>query len=163
KEPAPSIALVRMGGRRNDYQIAFSVASSSQLWAARNMLMKEVSRQFHYAGIWPSERQRGAPSNTPDGAAEAASPVAPWAASDTYPVDRLLNEMPLFHGLSRDHRQQLAGKLIRHALEAQDIVFAQGATEASLFIIASGVLEVTRQAPERSYVVGRIGSGDYIG
>ena len=57
----------------------------------------------------------------------------------------------------------LAGKLIRHALEPQDIVFAQGATEASLFIIASGVLEVTRETPERTYVVGRIGAGDYIG
>jgi len=43
KEPAPSIALVRLGSRSNGYQIAFSVASSSLLWGTKSTLMREIA------------------------------------------------------------------------------------------------------------------------
>ncbi|MDY0884485.1 mechanosensitive ion channel family protein [Dongia soli] len=179
RDPEPSVALVRLGSRSNHYQIAFSVASSSLLWSTKSMLMKEIARQFRYEGIRPAERKpseriswsghmgNGALAEKlgDKGAAEGEASDSGIASPllGAYPLDQLLSELSIFHGLSQAHRQRLVGKLIRRMLEPRDIVFSQDDTGSSLFIIASGVLEVTRQMPERSFVVGRIGPGDYIG
>lgn len=210
RDPAPAVALVKLGTKSNKYQVAFSVSSSDLLWGARSALLKEIARQFRYAGIGPTRRQdtdevkpsanddiagrnatpatrapetglteRGAPEGGPaerktgdagpgdsvsadGGSADADSGDAIWVP-DIQSPERLVSELVLFHSLSRKCRRHLASHLIRHAIEPQHIVFNQGATEASLFIIASGVLEVTRETPERKYFLGRIGPGDYIG
>ena len=165
KDPAPSVALVRMGTRSNKYEVAFSVSSSNLVWSTRSALLKEVVRQFHYAGIQPA-KQRAPEGETSRQDADATNLSETRAAaelSEAHSRDRLLGEISLFHGLPENCQQQLAGHLIRHVFESQDIVFSQGATEASLFIIAAGVLEVSRKTPERTHILGRIGPGDYIG
>ena len=43
------------------------------------------------------------------------------------------------------------------------MLFKQGDTEASLFIVAAGVFEVTRAGRRSVGRVGRISAGDYIG
>jgi small-conductance mechanosensitive channel/CRP-like cAMP-binding protein len=165
KEPAPSVALVRLGMKRNKYEVAFSVSSSALLWNTRSVLLKEIARQFHYAGVQPVKR-RGL---SEEGASVAGESIRSTTSDDTFEppeshsLQRLLGEFSLFHDLPEDCRNHLADNLIRHALQPQDIVFSQGATEASLYIVASGVLEVARKTPERAYVLGRIGPGDYIG
>ncbi|HWT99157.1 MAG TPA: mechanosensitive ion channel family protein, partial [Terriglobales bacterium] len=163
RDPAPSVALVRLGRKSNKYEVAFSVSSSDLLWGARSSLLKEIARQFRFAGIKPMRPHHVDGGN---GAADVAGSLESPDESeslDLHSPERLIDELSLFHGVPRDCRHKLAGHLIRHVLEAQHIVFAQGATEASLFIIASGVLEVTRETPERKHYLGRIGPGDYIG
>ncbi len=71
--------------------------------------------------------------------------------------------MALFQDLPAAAREQLQTELIRHELEPGQVLFAQGDTEASLFIVTAGVLEVSRQADGVSHRVGRISAGDYIG
>lgn len=53
--------------------------------------------------------------------------------------------------------------MVRHELEQGQVVFTQGDGEASLFIVAAGVLEVTRRSGDVVTRVGRITAGDYIG
>jgi CRP-like cAMP-binding protein len=42
-------------------------------------------------------------------------------------------------------------------------LFTEGATDASLYIVASGILEITRQAGTAAERLGYIGAGEYIG
>ncbi|HVI88299.1 MAG TPA: mechanosensitive ion channel family protein [Dongiaceae bacterium] len=163
RDPAPSVALVRLGRKSNKYEVAFSVSSSDLLWGARSALLKEIARQFRYAGIKPTWRYRPDDGRATDDLSSSADLHDEIGMPEEHSTERLIDELPLFHGLSKSCRQQLASHLVRHVIESQHIVFAQGATEASLFIVASGVLEVTRETPERKHILGRIGPGDYIG
>jgi CRP-like cAMP-binding protein len=49
-------------------------------------------------------------------------------------------------------------------LEPGDVLFAQGAVDATLYVVASGILELTRAgAGSAPLTLGNIGAGDYIG
>lgn len=74
-----------------------------------------------------------------------------------------LSDIALFQGLSAEARERLRAQLIRHDLEPGHVLFAQGDSEASLFIVTTGVLEVTRKSGDTVSWVGRISTGDYIG
>ncbi|MDB5395045.1 MAG: mechanosensitive ion channel protein MscS [Rhodospirillales bacterium] len=147
ENPAPGVALTRIGRRMNHYDISFSVAHSSQLWETKSMVLKEVLRQFRSSGIT-------APNNhdpTTAAVANAASPA------------RHILDIPLFEGLPRETRNELEDKLIRKSLKPGDVLFAQGDTNASLLIVGSGVLEVSRSVNGTSTRIGRISADDYIG
>jgi CRP-like cAMP-binding protein len=111
------------------------------------------------------DRQPGNGSLPEDGTAAGGvvDHGAGLLAPAPYSPDRLFGELSMFYALSTAHRRHIVEQLICRVLQPQDILFSQGATEASLFIIASGVLEVTRKVGETLHVVGRIGPGDYIG
>jgi small-conductance mechanosensitive channel len=145
--PAPAVALARLGRRSHHYDVAFSVAHSDLLGLAKSTLLQQVLRQFRAAGIKTGE-SAGSPE-TPGGERAAPRPD--------------LLDIPLFEDLPRDTRLHLAEQLIRHLLEPGQVLFAQGDTEASLFIVTAGVLEVSRTANDLRSTVGRIGAGDYIG
>ena len=144
EKPAATVALVRIGRRQNHYEISFSVANSSLLWQTKSMLLKEVLRQMRS-----------------DGDAGHRHPVA---RSDTAepPATRIL-DIALFDHLPLKTRDELECQLVRKQMEIGDVLFTQGDCDASLFIIKSGVLEVTRGDKHNTTVLGRIGPGDYIG
>lgn len=143
EKPPAAVALVRIGRRMNHYEISFSVANSGLLWQTKSMLLKEVLRQFKSgAGAF---HIRG--SRTEE--VEIASPC--------------ILDIALFEPLTPEKRVELEGQLIRRSLQAGEILFAEGDTEASLFIVHSGVLEVSRGDKHNSTVIGRIGAGDYLG
>jgi small-conductance mechanosensitive channel len=143
EKPPASVALVRVGKRLNHYEISFSVANSSLLWQTKSMLLREVLRQFSSAGaaLHPQGHQ--------------PQPAEPEA--------RRILDIELFEPLSQEKRDELEGQLVYRSLQTGDILFAQGDTEASLFIIKSGVFEVSRQEKRDTIVIGRIGPGDDIG
>ena len=146
--PAPFVALTRIGRRSNQYSVSFSVARSGLLGDAKCNLLQQALRQFRSAGMLR-------PSNS----AAATPPVA-----DQQTVSRPdLAAVVLFQDLPAAARDQLQTKLIRHELEPDQVLFAQGDTEASLFIVTAGVLEVSRRVNGVSHRVGRISAGDYIG
>ena len=144
--PAPAVLLARIGRRRHEYSVSFSVARSGLLGPAKSNLFQQIVRQFRTAGMGLA-LGRGAPS----GAANA-TPTPPDLA-----------DIPLFQSLPAETRECLQSQLIRHELEPSQILFAQGDAEASLFVITAGVLEVTRQIGEVVSRIGRISAGDYIG
>jgi CRP-like cAMP-binding protein len=50
------------------------------------------------------------------------------------------------------------------SLEPGEVLFAQGGTEATLFIVVSGIIEVSRNTElSGQQTAGFIGAGDYIG
>ena len=60
--------------------------------------------------------------------------------------------------------EDLASRLTTRLLEPGDILFAEGAADATLYVVASGVLEMTRPTgTTTALTLGRIGAGEYIG
>jgi small-conductance mechanosensitive channel/CRP-like cAMP-binding protein len=149
RTPAPSAVLTRLGRTRNDYKIMFFVESTKQLTPTKDQLLRGAHRQLHYAGFLDNKRQKEAP-----GAGETAEARA---------ARRLLSELVLFECLSEQQIGALADRLEPRRLESGEVLFEQGATDASLYILASGVIEFTRREEAVSETIGCIGAGEYVG
>jgi small-conductance mechanosensitive channel/CRP-like cAMP-binding protein len=148
RSPAPNAFLIRLGERRNVYKISFTVESAAQLTSAKDSLLRAARRQLHYAGLI-EKNHRGSTGDD-------ATP-APLVAQ------RLLSDMILFESLDRGRVNSLADKLQPQQIEAGETLFAQGAEDATLYVVGSGVLEVSRQVGAFSEVIGCIGAGEYVG
>jgi small-conductance mechanosensitive channel len=142
EKPPASIALVRAGRRLNHFEISFSVANSSLLWQTKSMLLREVLRQFRSTG---GAHAHPSPTESPE------------------PAELHILDIALFEVLPVEKRNELEGQLGCRSLETGDTLFAQGDIDASLYIVRSGVLEVSHEDKHDTVVIGRIGPGDYIG
>ncbi len=86
----------------------------------------------------------------------AARRVAAAAAS--------FKDIVLFEPVEADRLAELAAHLKPRSLQAGEVLFAQGGTEATLFIVASGILEISELTKlAGAQTVGFIGAGDYVG
>jgi small-conductance mechanosensitive channel/CRP-like cAMP-binding protein len=155
ESPASSVALTRLGRRWNHYTVAFSVAETSLMGGTKSLLLRHARKQLHHAGllerdagdlVLPATRSR--PRSTP-------MMLAPR---------EVLGELILFEGLQPAQLEDLSSHVTTHLLEPDEILFAEGAADATLYVVASGVLELTRAAgTTASSTLGRIGAGEYVG
>jgi CRP-like cAMP-binding protein len=66
--------------------------------------------------------------------------------------------------LEPEQLAELAAHLKPRSLETGEVLFSQGGTEATLFIVVSGILQVSQHTESSGQrAVGFIGAGDYIG
>lgn len=72
-------------------------------------------------------------------------------------------ELLIFEALYEDEIAKLAGGLIPRRIDPGDVIFQQGSTGTSIYIVQAGVLETVREDSSLSTVLGRIGAGEYIG
>jgi small-conductance mechanosensitive channel/CRP-like cAMP-binding protein len=146
--PAPRAVLARLGPKLNVYEISFLVARTNQLAATKDLLLRGARRQLYYRGFLDKRR---------DGEVEG---------DDGATVDkkaRLLSDLVLFENLETEQIRKLAGRAESRQLERGERLFAEGADDTSLYVIASGVLEFTRHAPSGLETIGCIGAGEYVG
>jgi small-conductance mechanosensitive channel len=137
-EPAPTTLLMRVGQRTSAYAVTFHVADTGHASRARSDFLRYMRRQLATDGL------------TPGTAAGCGG--------------RLLREATLFESLDEDQLSQLRAALKLRRVLAGEALFEQGATEPLLYLIASGVVQLTRSIEGgRTEVLGRIGAGEYIG
>ena len=148
RSPAPIALLVRLGPIRNHYRISFTVESAAQLAAVKDFLLRGARRQLHYAGLFEVNDRKGA------GADAGRAPLG---------AHRLLGDMILFESLDREQLDSLARQLQAKRMEPGEILFAQGGEDAALYVIASGVVEISRQMETVFELIGCIGAGEYVG
>jgi small-conductance mechanosensitive channel/CRP-like cAMP-binding protein len=148
RSPAPIALLVRLGPIRNHYRISFTVESAAQLAAVKDLLLRGARRQLHYAGLFEANDRKGA------GADAGRAPLG---------AHRLLGDMILVESLDREQLDSLAGQLQAKRMEPGEILFAQGGEDAALYVIASGVVEISRQMETVFELIGCIGAGEYVG
>jgi small-conductance mechanosensitive channel/CRP-like cAMP-binding protein len=135
--PAPSVALKRSGVRSASYAVSFSVKDSSELASAKSALLVQMRRMLYRGGI-------------------GSSAVATNAG--------LLASLLIFESLSSEEIEQLASKLVVHDVEPGDVIFQQGSTDKSIYVVRRGVLEaVRRDAAGIDEKLGRLGAGEYVG
>jgi CRP-like cAMP-binding protein len=76
----------------------------------------------------------------------------------------LLQDIVLFEPLEPEQLAELAAHVNPRSLEPGDVLFAQGGAEAALFIVVSGILQISQHAESSGQqTLGFIGAGDYIG
>ncbi len=149
KDPAPRAVLTQLGLKRNAYEISFFVARTAQLSSTKDLLLRGVRRQLYYLGFLDKGRdgEAGGEGDTP-------------GARTSY---RLLSDLVLFEYLAPDLIRRLAGQAESRRLEPGEPLFAEGAEDTSLYVVASGVLEFTRKTPSAIETIGCIGAGEYVG
>ncbi len=135
-EPPPSVSLKALGLRSITFTVQYFVASSSNLTPARGQLLRQTRRLLRYAGLG------GEPAPSPSG---------------------LLAGLVLFESLSAEQIARLEATLIPHKVDPTCVLFEQGGVGTSLYIVRSGVLEITRLDGTDTTAGGRVGPGEYLG
>jgi small-conductance mechanosensitive channel/CRP-like cAMP-binding protein len=150
--PRSSAELTRLGPKESRYRVSFSVADTEHLGTTKDLLLRHARRQLYYSGLY-------FPHATPDiriadeGTGQPIHAVLP-----------LLQDMILFEALEAQQLAELAAHFKPRSLEPGEVLFAQGGTEAMLFIVVSGILEISQLTDHsRQQMAGLIGAGDYIG
>jgi hypothetical protein len=149
--PASSVALSRLGRSWNHYTITFSVAETSLMAGTKSLLLRHARQQLHYANLL--ERNQGGLVQPP----ARSRPMMPTPRE-------VLGDLVLFEGLQSVQLEDLASQLTTRLLEPGEILFTENAADATLYVVAAGVLEITRATgPTTPLTLGRIGAGEYIG
>ncbi|WP_341316264.1 mechanosensitive ion channel family protein [Paraburkholderia sp. IMGN_8] len=149
RTPAPSAVLTQLGARRNAFKISFFVGDTSHLGSTRDLLLRSMRRQLHYAGFLDQSRQ------------EEASKLN--LTEEALTTRRLVRDVILFECLDEQQLDGLAALLELLRLEPGDALFSEGAIDASLYVVAWGIVELRQQSGASAETIGRIGAGEYVG
>jgi small-conductance mechanosensitive channel/CRP-like cAMP-binding protein len=144
--PAPSVAFTGLRGDGAAYEISYSVASSAVLTQARTEVLAQVHRHLRHAGI-----------------ALAVSGIATPAAVAVPKAIDMLRTSDLFGMLDAEAQQSLASHFEETRLEPGDALFHEGDLPRYLFLVASGVVEITRAGLSGPHVVHRMSPGESLG
>jgi small-conductance mechanosensitive channel/CRP-like cAMP-binding protein len=145
-KPEPSVAYAGLTGDGSTFEIAYSVGSSDDLVAARTEVLSQVHRHLFHAGIALAIAGSAHPPPVP--------PVT---------ISVLIDHSDLFGVLPAEEREAFAKQFVTASLEKGDILIREAAPPSSVFLIVSGVVEVTRNDGGTRQVVARLGPGDAIG
>jgi small-conductance mechanosensitive channel/CRP-like cAMP-binding protein len=148
--PAPSVTLTQMLPRSNSYTISFSVSDSQLVGTAKSLLLRHARRQLYHARLLSRGRTRSGESD--DNSVHVILATR-----------QILSELTLFQCLPRAQLEDLAQHVVTRLLEPAEFLFKQGSSDATLYIVAAGILEVTHSSGEGSMHLGNLGAGDYLG
>jgi small-conductance mechanosensitive channel/CRP-like cAMP-binding protein len=150
--PVTSAVLTCLGLTENRYRVIFSVSDTQHLSTTKDLLLRHARRQLYYSGLY-----------FPHIAQDNAAPDESMARS-FHPVLSLLQDVVLFEALEPKQLTDLGAHVNPRSLEPGEVLFAQGGTEATLFIVASGILQISQHTESSDQqTLGFIGAGDYIG
>ena len=148
--PAPGVTLNRIGPRWNNYTISFSVPDTQLVASTKSLLLRHARKQLYHARLLGHDRKRAAPPGD-DG------------LRTILPTLRILRELTLFEGLQPTQLEELAQRVVTRPLEPDELLFSQGAADATLYVVASGILEITATSDGIVVTLGNLGAGEYIG
>jgi small-conductance mechanosensitive channel/CRP-like cAMP-binding protein len=148
--PLAKAVLTCLGLTENRYRVRFSVSDTEHLSTTKDQLFRHARQQLYYSGLY-----------FPCAAQDVR---APDTSRPVHTVLRLFQDMVLFEALEPAQLAELAAHLKPRSLEPGEVLFAQGGTEATLFIVVSGILQISQHTElSGQQTVGFIGAGDYIG
>jgi small-conductance mechanosensitive channel/CRP-like cAMP-binding protein len=150
--PLSKAVLTRLGLTENRYRVIFSVSDTEHLSTTKDLLLRHARRQLYYSGLC-----------SPCAAQDIRTPDQ-GVGQPFHPVLAVLQDTILFEALGAEQLAELAVHLKPRSLETGEVLFAQGGTEATLFIVVSGILQVSQQTESSGQqTLGFIGAGDYVG
>ena len=150
--PPSSAVLTRLGLAQSRYRVSFSVSDTEHLSTTKDQLLRYASRQLYYSGLYFPR------------AAQDIQPADEGTGPPVHSMLPLLQDITLFEALKAEQVAELAAHLTPRSLEPGEVLFAQGATEATLFIVVSGILQISQDTElSGQQTAAFIGAGDYIG
>lgn len=152
QSPPPTVTLSRVGPDWNRYAISFSVANTQLVTATKSQLLRHACSQLRHAQLLRSSSEpTGPPGQRPMDAR-------------ILPIPQILGELPLFECLQASEIDLLVAHTATRFLDAGETLFLQSAADATLYIVASGVLEVIQTTETGgARTLGTIGAGEYLG
>jgi small-conductance mechanosensitive channel/CRP-like cAMP-binding protein len=144
--PAPSVSVTALHGDGAVYVVGYSVATSALLGNARTEVLGQIHRHLRHAGI----------------AFSVAGSGSPGAVKIPTPVD-MLEQSDLFGMLDAGGRHSLAARFEEARFEPGEALFHEGDTPVFLFLVASGVVEITKTGAAGTHVVHRMSPGESLG
>ena len=146
EHPTPSVTLTQLGPSFHGYTISFSVANTQLLSPSKSKLLRHARKQLYHAGLLAEGQAQRVRSRRKLSARQA------------------LGELVLFESLESALVDDLARQNVTRLVEPGDTLFGEGAADCTLYVIASGVMEVTKSAgPSGVVTLGRLGAGEYLG
>jgi small-conductance mechanosensitive channel/CRP-like cAMP-binding protein len=150
--PLSNALLTRLGSTESQYRVTFSVSDTEHLSTTKDLLLRRARRQLYYSGLYFPCAPRDI-GTADEGTGRPSHAVLP-----------LLKDVILFEALDAEQLAELATQLKPRSLEPRQVLFAQGGTEATLYIVVSGILEISQHTElSGQQTAGFIGAGDYIG
>jgi small-conductance mechanosensitive channel/CRP-like cAMP-binding protein len=150
--PRAGAVLTCLGSTECGYRVRFSVSDTEHLSTTKDQLFRHARRQLYYSGLY-----------FPCTAQDVRAPDEVMGR----PVHTLLSlfqDMTLFEALETAQLAELAAQLKPRSLEPEEVLFAQGGTEATLFIVVSGILQISQHTElSGQQTAGFVGAGDYLG
>ena len=146
ESPVPAATLTQMGPLFQGYAIWFSVADTQLLQPTKSQLLRHARKQLYHAGLLAQDprRRRRAPQRLP--------------------TRQVLSELVLLESLDPALIDELAEQVVTRLLEPGETLFTEGAADCTLYVIASGVMEVTKAVASGGVLnLGRLGAGEYLG
>jgi CRP-like cAMP-binding protein len=115
-------------------------------------LLRHARKQLHHAGLLGSRPKR------------SSQPSGERMRSGILPASQIFLELALFDCLQTAQLEELALRVGTRLLESDELLFSQGAADATLYVVASGILEVTQETEGAGTVtLGCLGAGEYLG
>jgi small-conductance mechanosensitive channel/CRP-like cAMP-binding protein len=146
ESPRPTVTLTQMGPGLHGYTISFSVADTQLLSPTKSQLLRYARKQLYHACLLakePGQRAR---------------------APQRLPVRQVLSELVLLESLEPTLIDKLTQQAETRLLEPEEVLFSEGAADCTLYVVASGVMEVTKMAESGAILpLGRLGAGEYLG
>jgi small-conductance mechanosensitive channel/CRP-like cAMP-binding protein len=150
--PLSSAVLTRLGTTESRYRVSFSVSDTEHLSTTKDQLLRHAGRQLYYSGLYFPR------------AAQDIRAADEGTARPSHVALPLLQDITIFEALEAEHLAALAAHLTPRSLEPGEVLFAQGGTEATLFIVFSGILQIIQHTElSGRQTAGFIGAGDYVG
>ena len=125
-DPAPAVSCKELRGEGSRWDIRFTVAASRDLPAARTELLTAVHHHLRHAGI-----------------ALAVDAAATPAPASVPTLEDLLESSDLFGAVAAGERAALAPHFAPVQWRAGDTLIREGDAAEALFVIATGVADVT--------------------
>jgi len=150
--PPSSAVLTRLGSTKSRYRVSFSVSDTEHLSTTKDQLLRHARRQLFHSGLYYPFAVRD--TRTP----------AEVTGQPFQSVLPLLQDITLFEALETEQLAEMAVHLKPRLLEPGEVLFAQGGTEATLFIVVSGIIRMSQQTEfTGQQTIGHIGAGEYVG
>ncbi|WP_380784742.1 mechanosensitive ion channel family protein [Sphingomonas sp. R86521] len=143
--PPAVVTVVRLGVRTNAYAIDFFVCTTREIATTKSFLLQHAHRQLRHAGLLDEV--------SPTNALLDAVP----------PALRLVREIELFASLTAEQQTELAARMEHRRLKTDEVLFREGDEDQTLYMVGSGIVEITRHGQGGVTSIGRIGAGEYIG
>ena len=144
--PPPAVSCTGLHGDGAVYEVSFSVDNSEGLSSARTELLAQIHRHLHHAGV-----------------ALAIAGIATPPPVTVPTLGQLLAQSDLFGDLDARQRDLLEARFGVLWLQEGDRLIRQGDMPEGLFMIASGVAEITIEGPAGPRVVYRMSPGESLG
>lgn len=144
--PAAAVSLTHFGPTCHGYTVSFSVADTPHLSSTKSLLLQKAHRQLRYGELLAANRS------------------ARTGSAREIAARRVLKDLVLFESLAPEQIEALAEQTTASLLEPEEILFSQGSADSTLYVVGSGILEVTRTTESGGVVtLGRLGAGEYLG